>query len=179
MDCIAYIDGGRVPGTKLTTIGGFILKDGAEIARYYEIGGVGSNADAEWQSLIRCMGVAVEHNVSSVHIKTDFRPVADMLRTEYEILQSMVSELECNPDNRGLRKTLIIRTKQRFGSVKTLREWIEKNKTCLKATDSFPGKYKKEIIGAMESLEVTLELIPREANYAADELCRIARKEEI
>ena len=176
MKCIAYIDGGRLPGTNLTTIGGIIFKDDVEISRYSEIGEAGSNADAEWQSLIRCMKLATKHNIPSLHIKTDFRQVADMLKTEYEILHLMITKLELNPDNRGLKKAISIRTKQKFGSRKKLKEWVEKNKSSLEATINIPHKYRNEIVGAMANLNITLEWIPREENNLADALCKKGRK---
>jgi ribonuclease HI len=175
MNCIAYVDGGRVPRSKLTTIGGIIFNDGMEVAKYSEIGGEGSNTDAEWQSLIRCMRVAVEHGASTLHVKTDFRPIADMLRTEYEILKSMALELDRNPNNRGLKKALHTRSRQKFGSVKALTEWIEENKSDLQAKDSFIRKYRQDIIDAMAQLNLTVQLIPREENAVADALCREAR----
>ena len=176
MNCIAYIDGGRLPGTNLTTIGGIIFKDDVEVLRYSEIGDKGSNTDAEWQSLIRCMKLATEHNIPSLHIKTDCRRVADMLKTEYEILQSMVKKLELDPDNKGLKKAISIRTKKKFGSRKTLYVWIEKNKSSLESTINIPCKYRKEIVGAMANLNITLEWIPRKENNLADALCKNARK---
>ena len=64
MEYIAFIDGGRVPGTKHTTIGGIILKDGNIVEEYSELGAMGSNGDAEWQSLIKCLKLANNYHIS-------------------------------------------------------------------------------------------------------------------
>ena len=178
MDCIAYIDGGRIPGTKRTTVGGVLMRDDVEVARYSEVGGVGSNTDAEWQSLIRCLQLALEFGVTTLHIRTDARVVSEMLHTEYQILRSMIADLELNPCNNGLRRALAIRTKESLHGIPEWRAWIERNRTSLEATYNLPAGYRAEILAAMARLKLSVELVPREANAIADGLCRSAREHD-
>ena len=175
MECIAYIDGGRVPGTKLTTIGGFIVRDGVEVARYSEIGGEGSNTDAEWQSAIRCMTLALNLQISSLHLRTDARVIADMLTTNHEVLRSMIDGLDRNPGNAGLRKAIGIRVNQRFSGVREMKNWLAANRNVLEASTGCPARYQNEITALTTRLHLSVELIPREANSLADELCHRAR----
>lgn len=173
---IAHVDGGRVPGTKATTIGGLICKDGVEVARYSEVGGDGSNTDAEWQSVIRCLELALEHGLTSLHIKTDATVIADMLLSEYDVVNRLIVRLKENPRNHGLHKAVRIRTKQRFDSLRDMANWIGSHREILETTNTYPANLRHRLEALTAQLQVSVELIPRAQNSLADELCRKARR---
>jgi ribonuclease HI len=151
MQSVAYIDGGRVPGAKKIAIGGVIFTDGHEITRYSDIAGDGSNSDAEWHSLIRCLEMAIDHGISSLHILTDFRPIGDMLLSEYEMLQTMIVNFEHDPQNKGLQKAIGIRTREHFRSLLDMKKWLELNKTLLKIKTTIPALYGNKITCAFSA----------------------------
>ena len=173
---IAYIDGGRIPGTNKATIGGVIITDGNEVVRYSEVGGEGSNSDAEIQSVIRCMELAIENDLTSLYIRTDARVIADNLKTEYEVLSSMIQRLEQNPKNKGLKKAFCIRTRERFGGLQDMKAWLRRNQASLETPRVYPPKYRERLGILTANLDISVELIQREENVIADRLCRKARK---
>ena len=173
---IAYVDGGRIPSTKKTTVGGTILINGNEIVRYSEVGGEGSNDDAEIQSVIRCMELAIEHDLHYLHIRTDAKVVADMLTPEYHVLGFMITRFEQNLRNKDLKKAICIRTGERFRGLQDMKAWLARNQTFLETRRSYPPKYRDKLLALTGKLDISVELIPRETNTIADDLCKKARK---
>lgn len=146
MEYIAVIDGGRAPGTKHTTIGGIILKDGNIVEEYSELGTMGSNGDAEWQSLIKCLKLANNYHISSLHINTDAGIIADTLKSEYKILNTLKLQYEISQKDIGLKKAITKRSGNNGCNTSNVFEWIEMNKSSLINTfNHILQKYRTEI----------------------------------
>lgn len=175
---IAYIDGGRLQGTKQTVIGGILYHDDIEIVHYSQIGGVGKNHDAEWQSFIYCLKLATGLQIPQIHIKTDFCQISELHLSIYEKLMLLLKQYKENPGNKGLYWATNKLIKKSFYFEKQLWSYIRNNETLLKESYDIPPKYLNEVIESMRSIKVTIELIPREENTLADELCQKAKKKE-
>ena len=176
MNNIAYIDGGRIPGTSKTTIGGIIYVDGRELIQYSDIGEEGSNNDAEFFSLIKCLDLANKNGLKSLHIKTDAKVIENVIKTEYDVMSGMILDLKNNPKNKGLYKAISKRAKERFSNIIDMQSWLNKNQSNLKSKSACFPKYKDQIDELIRNIHISIEHIPREENSIADGLCRKARK---
>ena len=173
---IAYIDGGRIPKTSKTTIGGIIYVDGRELIQYSDIGGDGGSTDAEFFSLIKCLDLAKKYGLKSLRIKTDSKIVGNIFKTEYDVISAMIYELENNPDNKGLYRAISKRAKERFSNIIDMQYWLNKNQDNLKSKSACNPKYKDQIDKLIRNIHISIEHISREENSIADGLCRKARK---
>jgi len=176
----AYIDGGRVPGTKITTIGGVVYCGETELFRFSEVGPQGTNSDAEFASLMRCLQLAKDHGIKEILIKCDASILINSLRPKLNVVTGLIEKISSDPKiHPGVFKALRKITGQRIGNnPNAWQKWFQKNKanivghSCMKKY----VKYIIEIKRLQETICFHLHLIPSDQNTIADDLTKKARK---
>jgi ribonuclease HI len=169
-----------VPGTKITTIGGVVYCGEIELFRYSEVGPQGTNADAEFASLMRCLQLASDHGINEILIKCDASILINSLRPKLDVVTGLIEKISSDPKiHPGAFKALRKITGKRIGNnLNAWQKWFQKNKSNI-VGHSCGKKYMKYIVDIKkfeETICFNLHLIPRDQNIIADDLTKKARK---
>lgn len=127
----AFTDGGKEPGTGMTTIGGIIFCGEREVCKYYEKGTEGNNNEAEFLSLIKCIELGIEHGITEITVNVDAQILVDALKDNTVKVEELITKLASSKNDNakmGIAKALSKITKQQFGTnVNAWIAWLSQN----------------------------------------------------
>ena len=178
---LANIDGGLIPGTKYTTIGGIIYRDSTELFRYSRIGPPGSSTVAEFASLVHCVSMAAGLGIPALFVRTDATVVRNALNSLGDLVAAILGRAGSNDTaSLGIFYALRAKTGEHFGNdLDSWMTWFRANKGRLKERrcyEMIPTSIRQDVVAVASMMPFTVQWIPREQNRLANRLARKARQ---
>jgi len=94
-----FVDGAADLHTKTSGLGGVFYRDGEELYTFSEFFGDATNNEAEYSALIRGLEIALELNITRIHIFADSQLVVNQLNGEFKVKHENMIPLHARASN--------------------------------------------------------------------------------